>query len=252
MAQLDQAASGPQPPGADAERDARAERILDTACELLVAWGYRRVTIGDVAKRAGVGKGTVYLHFHTKELLFLTVLMRAQAAILRRQIDAIRHDPERALPSAFARTNYLMLLENPIARAMLLGDSETLGSLTQSGTRELHDYAQVRVQVMTGYFEVLREHGAVRTDTPLELQLHAYFRVFYGYIATETATETLRTSGDSHAQDDADMLAHILNSSLETPGDDPAPVRAAAPRVVGLLERLLARVYEEIDRQKRT
>ncbi|WP_234322969.1 helix-turn-helix domain-containing protein, partial [Streptomyces sp. NRRL S-350] len=51
-------------------RQERAERILDTTAELLEQHGYRRVTIDDVASRAGIGKGTVYLHWKTREALF--------------------------------------------------------------------------------------------------------------------------------------------------------------------------------------
>ncbi|MGW2198666.1 helix-turn-helix domain-containing protein, partial [Streptosporangium sp. NPDC001682] len=40
----------------------RADRILDAAAELLVRLGYRKVTIDDIARLAGIGKGTVYLH----------------------------------------------------------------------------------------------------------------------------------------------------------------------------------------------
>ena len=45
------------------DRRQRADRILDTARELLLLWGYRRVTIDELARRAGVGKGTLFRHF---------------------------------------------------------------------------------------------------------------------------------------------------------------------------------------------
>jgi AcrR family transcriptional regulator len=61
--------------------DARLTRVLDAAAELLASWGYQRVTIDDVAKLAGIGKGSVYLHFRTKEALFLTVLLRGHRAV---------------------------------------------------------------------------------------------------------------------------------------------------------------------------
>ncbi|GAC1395003.1 MAG: hypothetical protein NVSMB65_13760 [Chloroflexota bacterium] len=44
------------------ERQRREERILDAAATLLVRWGYRKTTLDDVAREAGVGKGTIYLH----------------------------------------------------------------------------------------------------------------------------------------------------------------------------------------------
>ncbi|GAA4933532.1 helix-turn-helix domain-containing protein [Streptomonospora halophila] len=250
MPEPDPAASAPEP--ADPEHSARAERILDAAAELLVAWGYRRITIEDVAKRAGVGKGTVYLHFRTKELLFLTVLLRVQATLMDGLIASFRRDPQLIRPSAVASANYTTATENPILRATLTRDSETLGSLVSSGLRELGDYTRARIAVVTEYFATLREHGVLRSDTPLDQQLHAFVRVFYGYVATQRAAEFMRAEGGDHTAADARMLARVVSASLEVPGDDPAPARAAAPHVITLFERLLARVHEEIANQKRT
>src|SRR5436190_14273277 len=53
------------------ERKLREERILDAATTLLVRWGYRKTTIDDVAHEAGVGKGTIYLHWKDKNDLFV-------------------------------------------------------------------------------------------------------------------------------------------------------------------------------------
>ena len=63
------------------------------AAELLVRWGYQRVTIDEVARHAGIGKGTVYLHFRTKDALFLTVLLRAQRRLSAGWRDRMEADP---------------------------------------------------------------------------------------------------------------------------------------------------------------
>src|SRR5262249_5935990 len=55
------------------QRAERAARILDAAADLLLRHGYRRVTIDDVAAGAGIGKGTVYLHWKAREQLFSAV-----------------------------------------------------------------------------------------------------------------------------------------------------------------------------------
>ena len=75
----------------------RADRILEAAGRLLVSWGHRKVTIEDVARRAGVGKGTVYLHFPTKEVLFLVVIMRAQVDLGRALLADMAVRPEAIL-----------------------------------------------------------------------------------------------------------------------------------------------------------
>lgn len=50
----------PRDPGADA-------RILDAACALLLDRGYERMTVDEVAERAGVGKATVYRRWPSKD-----------------------------------------------------------------------------------------------------------------------------------------------------------------------------------------
>jgi len=41
--------------------------ILDAADRLLARYGYKKMTIDDLAREVGVGKGTIYLHFTSKE-----------------------------------------------------------------------------------------------------------------------------------------------------------------------------------------
>jgi AcrR family transcriptional regulator len=47
--------------------NAHRQAILDAADHMFVRHGYRRTTIEDIAREAGIGKGTVYLHFAKKE-----------------------------------------------------------------------------------------------------------------------------------------------------------------------------------------
>src|SRR5262245_66160155 len=110
-----------------AGRRSRAERILDAAAELLPRLGYRRVTIDDVAARAGIGKGTVYLHWASREALFQAVLLRESALLTDELLDAIRADPTLVLPHAMIRVQYTIVMRRPLLRAMFVSDLETLG-----------------------------------------------------------------------------------------------------------------------------
>jgi len=51
-------------------------RILDAACALLMERGYQRMTVDEVAERAGVGKATVYRRWPSKEELAHDALQR--------------------------------------------------------------------------------------------------------------------------------------------------------------------------------
>jgi AcrR family transcriptional regulator len=60
-----------------AKAAARREAILDAALDEFSARGFAAARLDDVAKRAGVAKGTIYLHFADKESLFQE-LIRAE------------------------------------------------------------------------------------------------------------------------------------------------------------------------------
>lgn len=60
-------------------RSPQAERhaqILDAAFEVFAANGYEAARMDDVAKRANIAKGTIFLHFRDKKALFRAVLCR--------------------------------------------------------------------------------------------------------------------------------------------------------------------------------
>lgn len=52
------------------------DRILDAAERLLGRFGYRKMTVDDIAAEAGIGKGTVYLSFPSKEEVVLSTVDR--------------------------------------------------------------------------------------------------------------------------------------------------------------------------------
>jgi AcrR family transcriptional regulator len=53
--------------------DGKREAILAAALELFGRYGFRRTSIDDIARQAGVAKGTVYLYVENKEALFRTL-----------------------------------------------------------------------------------------------------------------------------------------------------------------------------------
>lgn len=48
------------------------EAILDAGERLLAGHGYKKMTIDDLAREVGIGKGSVYLHFTSKEEIALS------------------------------------------------------------------------------------------------------------------------------------------------------------------------------------
>jgi AcrR family transcriptional regulator len=53
-------------------KDELRDGILDATERLLARYGYRKMTVEDIAREVGVGKGTIYLHFSSKEQIVLS------------------------------------------------------------------------------------------------------------------------------------------------------------------------------------
>ena len=75
------------------QADERRQAILDAALDEFAQSGFAATKIDDVAARAGVAKGTVYLHFADKEALFEAILRHALSPVVA-GIGAIPTDGE--------------------------------------------------------------------------------------------------------------------------------------------------------------
>jgi AcrR family transcriptional regulator len=57
-------------------KEAVKDAILDATDRLLARFGYRKMTVEDIAVEVGIGKGTIYLHFTSKEEIVLSHIDR--------------------------------------------------------------------------------------------------------------------------------------------------------------------------------
>ncbi len=148
------------------ERQQREERILDAAAALLVRWGYRKTTIDDVAREAGVGKGTIYLHWKDKSELFRAAVLRAQQQVGVEVMRRIAADPEGGRFDRLWTHGMLGALTNPLMAAIMKGNPEIFQGLAGSFPPEMirrltGDYKQYIVQ--------LQQAGLMRADVPVSV-----------------------------------------------------------------------------------
>lgn len=66
--------SCPFKPRWERRKDARPQELLEAALDLFVERGFAATRLDDVAKAAGVSKGTLYLYYKSKEDLFKAVV----------------------------------------------------------------------------------------------------------------------------------------------------------------------------------
>jgi len=215
------------------DRAARAARILDVTAELLLRHGYRRVTIDDIASRADIGKGTVYLHWKTREELFKAVFEREALEALEELLRALRQDPGAWVLHRLARSWFLAIMRRPLLRALFLADAELLGKLARpgSGARE-HRHRLVS----HAYVELLAQHGLLRGGLSADAVAYAFLAMLEGFIQAEAAADERLGSG---IEERADLLALTVQRAFETGRRvSPAAEKTIATRVIDLLAGL--------------
>lgn len=152
-------------------KEARPGEIIDAAIALFAEHGYGATRLEDVARRAGMAKGTLFVYFPTKQALFRAVAQ----SILTTNLDGIAHvaaDPERPL-SDLIPVLLAQVAANgegrlaPIMR-LLITEARSFPDLA----RVWHDEVVSKVlALVTAAIERAQARGEIRAGDP---RLHAF------------------------------------------------------------------------------
>ncbi len=131
-------ASKPLPRGRQPKAE-RQEQILAAAFEEFSLHGYAATRLDDVARRAGIAKGTIYLYFQDKERLFRA----AVRSLIQKRMDVVvgtLSGPAEQLLRELLSRMYLQVVRNDRARAivrMLVAESGKFPQLSGIYHREV-------------------------------------------------------------------------------------------------------------------
>ncbi|MEV6136614.1 helix-turn-helix domain-containing protein [Nocardia sp. NPDC051990] len=163
----------PRPLRADARRN--RDRVLAAAQEAFAAEGIS-VPLDEIARRAGVGAGTVYRHFPTKEALFEAAITdRVERMIAYARELATAADPGKAFFDFLDR----MATEGTVKRDL----AEAVGVDSPEHRKPAHDLRVAIAQLLTH----AQQSGAVRRD----IDIDDLMRVVKGtFLAANSANTT--------------------------------------------------------------
>jgi AcrR family transcriptional regulator len=153
------------PPAATPIPETR-QAILDAAERLLARFGYRKTTVDDVAREAGVGKGTIYLHFAGKEEMTLATIDR----IVERLLDRLRRlAGTDAGPAERLRQMLLLrvLFRFDSVRDYAQSLDDLLASLRPAYLERRQRYFDAEAEVFAGVLKEDRDGGTLAFDDAL-------------------------------------------------------------------------------------
>lgn len=226
-------------------RQERAHRILDAASTLIQRWGYNKTTIDDIARQAGVAKGTIYLHWKTREELFTALLTREKLEMGTEIRQSIVDDPEGATLRGMMKHMARILMKRPLLKAIFLHDMEILGKLTQERySTEAH---RQRLAGFNAYLELLREHNLVRKDLSLQAQVYIFSAIFTGFFLAQPFMAEDYPLSDEEI---ADLMAETVHQTLEPDHPiSPDSLAAASEMFLRYLDHSLANAQKELQQE---
>lgn len=106
--------------------DARPEEIIEAAIEVFGQQGFARTKLDDVARKAGVSKGTLYLYFDSKDALFRAMMKARLEAKLATAEELVRNWTGNSadLLRAYARMHWTTMNQPESVRIVRLVMSE--------------------------------------------------------------------------------------------------------------------------------
>ncbi len=190
----------------DDPKERKRLRILQAATELFIKHGYRRTSVDEVARNAGVAKGTVYLYFKTKADLLLHAIGEEKKHYFGQLRPIFSPDVEpRDRLRRWIKTALVLGTEMPLISRLMSGDREILAVLDDIDADVNAEWEQIRFDFIG---QMIDEAAGPHTWTKMELRDRA--AVIYGlaYFSGLIAEERIRSGLSIERY--ADILANMI------------------------------------------
>jgi len=144
------------------DEEQRERAILDAAADLLLRFGYHKLTMGDVADAVDLHRGLVYLRFTSKDELVTAVVVRELDRYALEWREQLAADPEGGSVGSVGRAMLGALKTLPLASAIVAEDEEVFGKYLRKN-RDLFE-RKAGIAGVRASLDAMREAGVVRQD----------------------------------------------------------------------------------------
>ncbi len=189
------------------------QRILDAAIEVIAEHGFFHSRVAEIADRAGVADGTIYLYFKNKDELLMAAIDSAFHRFIQRARSALALTPE---PREKLRRMAFLHLEG-------LGSDRNLAIVFQTELRHsLKFLGQFSHNLLVEYFDLIKsvvregqEAGVFRTDISVTMAAHCFFGSLDEIVTTWILSDHDRDRA-YHLSTLTDSVVSIILKGVET------------------------------------
>lgn len=150
----------------DEAKATRRDALLDAALDEFFERGFAGTRMDDIARRAGVSKGTVYLYFESKEELFQALIASVTSPRIE-EIEAIAANAASVFTALqqIAIFAPIMIRESNLPRLLkvIVGDSHLFPEIV---TRHRKNVVERILAAISGMLEAGAARGEIATEDP--------------------------------------------------------------------------------------
>lgn len=185
----------------------REEEVLQAALELFLEHGEDRVTVEMIAEKVGIGKGTIYKHFETKDEIYLLLMIRYEEELAQmfRRIEESPADKEQ-----LAKEFFLFRIKDP-KRYMLFDRLEqklVAARAVPELLGRLHRIRASNAEVLTRIVKARIDDGALEDVPP-------YFHVCAAWALAHGAVALMQSEFYNKViEDKAGFLDYLLSTGI--------------------------------------
>jgi TetR/AcrR family fatty acid metabolism transcriptional regulator len=202
-------ANASRPSGEKSQRGDKSQRILDAAIAVIAEKGYWQARVSEIADRAGVADGTIYLYYKNKEQLLMAAIDSAFGAFLeraRRELAEVKGPKQRLHRLAFVHLD-------------MLGGNRNLAIVFQTELRQsakfLKEFSQHR---LVEYFDMIRsivregqQSGEFRAGVSEKIAANCFFGAL-----DEMVTSWMLSERDYPLAGAADAVVDVILAGMES------------------------------------
>jgi AcrR family transcriptional regulator len=120
--------------GFEKRKEQKKDNIRRAALELFRTYGFQKVSIGEIARRAGVSQVTIYNHFHSKEGLVRDVIKWHMLDLLGKYMAIIKSEKpflEKLESIVFDKSQVAGQFQGELIQTMIQNDPEIMDFLNK-------------------------------------------------------------------------------------------------------------------------
>ncbi|ABR48072.1 transcriptional regulator, TetR family [Alkaliphilus metalliredigens QYMF] len=183
--------------------------ILEISESILLRYGYSKSTIDEIASVAKLGKGTIYLHWKSKDELFQALFHKISAEIIYQVLLEVQKDKSIVHFDKFISTIYRICYDRELIVALFTKDTKLLGRFIDK--KNSSQSQEMKFKSLTNSLQMYRQYNLVKEDVSIKTQTHTIHMLLIGIFTYDNYI-----AEDLNINKKVEILENIIRNTFVT------------------------------------